>query len=211
MLPLTIARLKQNSKVLGPGSRAVIWFHGCSKDCPHCIAKEMNAAPPQFEHSASTLYEWLKNIEEIEGITITGGEPFEQDIEALETFLQLVKNDSRRLSVMCYTGKLLTEIQDDKNVAHVLEYIDILIDGVYTHGLNGGHKWRGSSNQKIYPLNEKYTQIVSKAESDFDRGIEIGLSANMQFELTGIPDKGFMKNLEQKLQEKGYSLSLGNN
>ena len=96
MLPLTIARLKRNSNVLGPGCRAVIWTHGCSKGCPHCIAEEMNAAPPLFEYTASALYDWVKETEGIEGITLSGGEPFEQDIEALESFLHLVKNDPPR-------------------------------------------------------------------------------------------------------------------
>ena len=211
MLPLTIARLKRNSNVLGPGCRAVIWTHGCSKGCPHCIAEEMNAAPPQLEYTATTLYEWVKETGEIEGITLSGGEPFEQDIEALETFLQLVKNDPRRLSVMCYTGRLMTELLDNNRTAGILRYVDILVDGAYIHGFNEGHKWRGSSNQKFYSLNERYADIVAEAENDFNRGIEIELTANMQFELTGIPQRGFMQNLEQKLQEKGYSLSLGNN
>ena len=206
MLPLTIARLKRNSKVLGPGLRAVIWTHGCSKGCPHCIAKEMNEAPSQFEWMPETLYEWLKNIEGIEGVTISGGEPFEQDIEAFGIFLQLVKDDPRKLSVMCYTGKLLKELQNDQSVAGILQYIDILVDGAYIHELNDGHKWRGSSNQKMYPLHGRYTDAVLEAESSFDREIEIGLTADMQFELTGIPHDGFMKSLEQKLKEKGYAI-----
>jgi anaerobic ribonucleoside-triphosphate reductase activating protein len=167
----------------------------------------MNEAPPQFEHTASTLYGWLVNTEGIEGVTITGGEPFEQDIETLETFLRLVKSDARQLSVMCYTGKLMTELQNDSNLTGILRYIDILVDGAYTHELNVGHKWRGSSNQGIYPLNASYTDTILEAEKSFDREVEISLSAEMRFELTGIPNDGFMKSLEQKLQEMGYFLS----
>jgi hypothetical protein len=108
---------------------------------------------------------------------------------------------------MCYTGKLMSELQNDSDFAGVLQYIDILVDGVYTHELNVGHKWRGSSNQRIYPLNASFTDTVLDAEKSFDREVEISLSAEMRFELTGIPNDGFMKNLEKKLQEKGYFLS----
>ena len=111
---------------------------------------------------------------------------------------------------MCYTGKTMAELLDSKS-ASALKYIDILVDGAYIHGLNDGHKWRGSSNQIIYPLNEEYKGIVSDAENNFDREIEISLSAEMQFELTGIPSDGFMENLERKLQENGYSLSHNKN
>lgn len=207
MAPLSIARLKRNSSVLGPGCRAVIWTHGCSKNCPHCIAREMNEAPPEFEYEPSVLYEWLKNTEGIEGVTISGGEPFEQDPEALETFLRLVKSDPRRLSVMCYTGKSLEELRGDGKIVHLLEHVDILVDGPYVHQRNDGHKWRGSSNQRIHPLNERYTETVREAENSFDREVEIGLTVDMRFELTGIPKAGFMENLERKLRESGYSLS----
>lgn len=211
MLSLTIARLKRNSKVLGPGCRAVIWTHGCSKNCPHCIAKEMNEAPPPFQYEPSTLYDWLKNTQGIEGVTITGGEPFEQDIEALGTFLRLVKSDPRQLSIMCYTGKSMEEFRSNDDFLHLLEYIDILVDGPYVHELNDGHKWRGSSNQRIHPLNERYADVVQDAENRFDRDVEIGLSVDMRFELTGIPSAGFMENLKRKLHESGYSLSQDSN
>ena len=159
-------------------------------------------------------YAWHGNVRElrsvIEGITISGGEPFEQDITALGAFLQLVKEAPRQLSVMCYTGKQLVELQNDGCIAEILGYIDILVDGPYINELNDGHKWRGSSNQRIYPLNAKYADIVREAESSFDRGIEINLSAKMQLELTGIPNGGFVDDFERKLQERGYSLLPSN-
>ena len=206
-ISLTIARLKQNSTVLGPGCRAVIWTHGCSRGCPHCIAEDMHDSPPQAEYTPVALYEWVKGVEGIDGVTISGGEPFEQNIEALGEFLRLAKGDPRQLSVMCYTGKLLEELQNNSKTAEILDYIDILVDGPYIYELNVGHKWRGSSYQRIYPLNPKFTDIVRDAENSFDRGIEIGLSAKMRLEVTGIPNPGFMDDLEHKLRETGYSLT----
>lgn len=203
---LTIARLKQNSEVLGPGRRAVIWTFGCSRNCPQCIAREMNNADPQFSLSPDDLYRWILNINNIVGITITGGEPFEQDPKALLAFLKLVKRDPRNLSVMCYTGYLLKDLLNNERTSPLLEYIDLLVDGPYLHELNDGHQWRGSSNQKIHSLNRKYNELADTASNEFNRKIEIELSVDMRLELTGIPNAGFLENLEDSLRKKGYNV-----
>ena len=89
MHPLTIARLKRKTKVLGPGIRAVVWTHGCSGNCLNCIATEMNQSEYHLEFTAIELYEWVRTIDGIDGITVSGGEPFEQDIETFSLFLSL--------------------------------------------------------------------------------------------------------------------------
>lgn len=166
----------------------------------------MNRAEPMFEFSAADLHHWVKNIDGITGITISGGEPFEQDPEALFDFLARIKGDPSPLSVMCYTGKLLSELQNDPNVSSILNYIDILVDGSYQHELNDGHKWRGSSNQTIYALNDQFTEEIQNAKGDLERELEIEITQNMGLEITGIPEKGFLDKLKLKLQSNGYNI-----
>ena len=203
---LSIARLNRKSKALGPGNRAVIWTHGCSKRCPHCIAKEMNEAPPLCFHTAGSLYEWVASCDGIEGVTLSGGEPFEQDLSELSSFLRLVKEDSRGLSVLCYTGRRLEELSRDASAKAVLEWIDVLIDGPYIHELNDGHKWRGSSNQGIHVFNDGLQAEFATVSAEYDRTIEIALNENLRMEITGIPPRGFLEKIHEKLEEKGYSL-----
>ena len=205
---LSIARLNRCSRALGPGNRAVIWTHGCSKHCPECIAKDMNEAPPLFYHSAESLYAWVKSCNEIEGITISGGEPFEQNLPEMRSFLELVKHDPRDLSVLCYTGRLLSELQDDDSTKAVLELIDILIDGPYIPELNDGHKWRGSANQNVHVLNKSFQTPFANIVNEFDRTIEVNLDKNLKMEITGIPPKDFIKRLDKRLEASGYSLSF---
>ena len=50
------------------------------------------------------LYEWVLSCQNIEGVTLTGGEPFEQDYQSLYEFLRLVKEDKRNLGVILFTG-----------------------------------------------------------------------------------------------------------
>ena len=203
---LSIARLNRKSKALGPGSRAVIWTHGCSKQCPYCIAREMNEAPPLCFHSAGSLYEWVASCEGIDGVTLSRGEPFEQDLLELSAFLRLVKEDFRGLSVLCYTGKRLEELLEDASAKAALEWIDVLIDGPYVHELNDGHKWRGSSNQRIHVFNQGLQAEYANVSAEYDRTIEIALNKNLRMEITGIPPRGFLERIHDKLEANGYSV-----
>jgi len=191
--------------VLGPGIRFAVWFHGCSRDCPGCIAKSMNSSGQFEELSAEALYERVRVSRGIEGITLSGGEPLEQDCEELTRFLRLVNSDPRRLSVICFTGYLLEEVRNTSKIA-ILDYIDVLIDGPYIDSQNDNAGLRGSTNQRIHFLTERY---ASQMQSFFDasaRNLEIGVEFNSDVVINGIPQRGFVKDFSQKLQEAGYTM-----
>lgn len=206
MSRISIARLKTKSKALGPGCRAVIWTHGCSRHCPQCIAKEMNESAPLFHYSAQELYAWVASCDGIDGITVSGGEPFEQDLRELSMFLNFVKNDPRHLSVICYTGNTIENLKQSKLAQEVLKNIDVLIDGAYIYERNNGHKLRGSDNQRIHILSQLLKDELADVENEYDRPLEIVLDKNLKMELTGIPPQGFLENLEKKLDENGFCI-----
>ena len=157
-------------------------------------------------HTAESLYAWVKSCEGIEGVTISGGEPFEQDLPELFAFLRLVRQDPRRLSVLCYTGRMLEELLDDDSTRAVLEGIDVLIDGPYMQELNDGHKWRGSSNQRIHVINREFQSLFANVPNEYDRTIEVALNKELRMEITGIPPQGFLEKIKEKLEANGYSL-----
>ena len=66
------------SGLLGPAGRWLLWFHGCPRSCPGCIAADWNHAEAEYELSFQTLLSLLGSHPEAEGITISGGEPFGQ-------------------------------------------------------------------------------------------------------------------------------------
>ena len=205
-----VARTKQCTSVLGPGQRAVIWFHGCSLKCPGCIAFEMNHSAEFTPYTPRELYEWVHGLSGIEGITLSGGDPFDQPGLALLEFLQLVRKDGQ-LSVMCYTGRTLEELmtspENDLN-RQILDYVDILVDGPYEQLKNEGHQWRGSSNQKIHFLTERYMHLRSEILESKNRGVEIDLSLDNRLTLTGIPEIGFIKRLRNQLESRGVDFRL---
>ncbi|MDR1384500.1 MAG: radical SAM protein [Planctomycetaceae bacterium] len=214
---LQVARKKTCCKVLGPGIRSVIWFHGCPRRCPGCIADTMNVATPNtmtdYETlSPSQLADWvLKNdgIENgtIEGITLSGGDPLFQTANDLAEFLSLVKHNSE-LSVMCYTGYRYEELLNDSEKRKVLQYIDVLVDGEYRQDLDNGQRWRGSENQRFHFLTERYRIESDDWYATNERQIEIELTINGKVLISGVPSKDFIANLTAKMETLGVDVDF---
>lgn len=201
MNSLAISKFQQKSRVLGPGTRCVVWFHGCSRNCPECIARTMNDAADFETMPPELLAERILKIDGIEGITLSGGEPFEQDMPAMHDFLSRIRRQSS-LSVMVYSGYLLTELRSDPEKSRILPLLDILVDGPYQHELNDGSLWKGSSNQTIHFLSERYLSLADQVRNRKGRPLEFQVSADMKLDLTGIPPADFRQKLEKSLKEK---------
>ena len=204
---LVYSRRKAHCRVLGPGVRAVVWFHGCSRHCPGCIAKEMNEESEVQRCTPEELYAWLSQVQGIEGVTMSGCEPLVQDAADMLRLLQLIRADERRLSVLVFTGGLLEEIQADSQLAKLLPYIDVLVDGPFVQELNDGRGLRGSSNQRIHCLTERYRPLERMLTEQPMREIEIELTEAGQLEMSGIPHTGFMENFQRQLAAQGFDMT----
>ena len=135
---------------------------------------------------------------DIEGLTISGGEPFLQD-KALHELIQLLRNE-KDLGVIMYTGYRLEDLADSL----LIQDIDVLIDGEYKEELNDGFSLRGSSNQRIHFLTERYKETLfldaSIRKTELLHTFEGGLS------LVGIPGKRdltLMRKLKQFWEGNG--------
>jgi anaerobic ribonucleoside-triphosphate reductase activating protein len=93
-----------------------------------------------------------------DGVTISGGEPFLQ-AAALAEMLRILRLDfGYDTGVIVYTGFLLEELQQIPAMKPLLEQTDLLIDGPYVRELDDGRSLRGSSNQRIIPLTNRYNR-----------------------------------------------------
>jgi len=142
------------SRINGPGKRLVVFFQGCDRDCAGCF----NPATHSFETAA--LYSTDEVFERhlapgVEGLTISGGEPFLQT-EGLAELLKIAK-ERRNLTTIVYTGFTLEELQKKTSSAEALKYTDVLIDGPFVESKKEMTLLaRGSSNQTFHFLSNAY-------------------------------------------------------
>lgn len=185
---------------LGQGKRIGIWVQGCTLACKGCVNRDISDACGGKELDLRFVFNGLLlKSEAFDGITITGGEPFQQ-YEQLIAFLHLVKTRTR-LNVLCYTGYYLHELYamyPDKLFA---TYIDILIDGRYVEKFNGDDASRGSSNQSVY----RFEKGIPFIDNDYTHKATWSLHVDAQntVYLSGIPAKGQLEQLRFDLETSG--------
>ena len=176
------------TKVLGPGERFAIWFQGCKRRCKGCMSESSRPLNGGKLASISKLCDVIFSQTGIEGVTISGGEPFLQP-EALCSILERIRNYSS-LGVIVYTGFTLDQLKELGNpwINKILSgYVDLLIDGEYVDELNDGKSLKGSSNQRVLFLTDRYLPYREIYEGTI-RNAEVRLSGNDVF-FVGIPSK----------------------
>ena len=146
-----IARILFPVKVLGPGNRIGIWFCGCPRRCDGCSNPELWEFQDRYKTSLETvmtLIEKISRAHKVDGFTLTGGDPFFQP-DALSELLEQIKKISD--DILVYTGYTKDELP-----APLLKNITVLIDAPYIKERNNNCLLRGSDNQTIHILSEKY-------------------------------------------------------
>ncbi|MDR0484940.1 MAG: anaerobic ribonucleoside-triphosphate reductase activating protein [Alphaproteobacteria bacterium] len=151
-MDLKIAGREPNSIVDGDGLRYVIFFQGCLHFCKGCHNMETwnyhNGITSSIENEVDLI---SKHIGFIDGITISGGDPFFQ----YDSLLNLVKaiKQNFNLNIWVYTGYTIEEIKANKQ-DEVLNYINTLVDGKFIESLKSPHlPFVGSSNQRVIKIN----------------------------------------------------------
>jgi len=145
------------TRALGPEERFAIWFQGCNRMCKGCMSPETRNVKSGHLIETEDIYNYILQQKSIEGITISGGEPFLQIDGLYELLAKICKRTT--LGVMLYTGYTVTELRKLGNdrIDEILDsYVDILIDGQYIDELNDGINLRGSSNQNVIFLTDRY-------------------------------------------------------
>jgi anaerobic ribonucleoside-triphosphate reductase activating protein len=182
---LNVADICNKSEVNGPGIRSVIWVQGCRRKCPGCIN------PHTHEHKAVKLLdpeELGKKLAQIKGtigITISGGEPFEQ-AEGCAILAETIKQYGK--SVMVFSGFPFEQLKDSElsEVKRFLCNIDLLVAGPYIRELGCESRlWRASSNQTVHFLNPD----LKPDDTGYENDPVIEISTDGQtMSYTGFPE-----------------------
>jgi anaerobic ribonucleoside-triphosphate reductase activating protein len=186
------------TETLGPGHRYALWVQGCPFKCQGCMTPNSLDQNLGEIVPIQTIVNEILEQEEIEGITISGGEPFMQ-ASALSNLIDQVKS-IKNLGIIVYTGYTLEMIKKTINnqVNHpfdlLLKRIDLLIDGPYIEHLNDGLSLRGSSNQKVHMLSIRYQNQLSMY-GQVGRKVEM-IANRFQIDMIGIPTSNILTSIE---------------
>lgn len=141
------------SRVNGPGRRMVVFFQGCRRSCPGCFNAPTHSFEPRLLYGAEETFERFFDPS-VEGITVSGGEPFEQAGGLLRLLKAAVE---RGLTTVVYTGFMMEELAGDPAYKAALGLIDVLVDGPFEADKTEPTLLaRGSSNQRFHFLTDRY-------------------------------------------------------
>ena len=176
------------TQALGPEKRYALWVQGCNKRCKGCISPDAQPLDGGDWIAVSKLADEILAVPEIEGITISGGEPFLQQ-DSLCELIDSVRA-KRNMGVIVYTGMLYAEVVDTP----LAQRCDLIIDGEYIEELNDDRSLRGSSNQNVICITDRYREVVDSYYGQPGRKIEF-IQNNRGFDMIGIPTKKLYKKL----------------
>jgi anaerobic ribonucleoside-triphosphate reductase activating protein len=171
--------IEPRSRANGPGARFVVWLQGCTLGCPGCFNPTTHDAAAGRETTTDEIAAQLASTTNIEGLSLSGGEPLQQPQAAIALL------DAARalgLSTLAFSGYTLDEIRALPHGPTVLERLDVLIDGRYVAGERLATGLRGSANQRIQLLTSRY----ALADVEATPVAEIRIARDGELVLTGV-------------------------
>lgn len=195
---------------LGYGERIGIWTQGCSIRCPGCVSQDTWADDTERGVPISTLIALCKDFARngVDGITISGGEPFDQANALRALVRELCKWRAANglvLDILVYSGRPHRYLAE--RYADILCSIDVLIPEPYVETSPEGKIWRGSGNQPLVLLSElahkRYGDMVDKLSSPKRMQYKVD---NGRIWFIGIPSRRDTARLEECLKKNGLGV-----
>lgn len=153
-MKIRIAGMIADSIVDGPGIRLALFVQGCPHHCRGCHNPATHDPAGGTALSPAEIMERIKAAGGIDGVTFTGGEPFEQarPLALLAQEIMLLG-----LNLVLYSGytfeELLQRSKGDPDILRLLEHGLLLIDGPYKEKRRDpALPYRGSANQRVLDL-----------------------------------------------------------
>lgn len=149
---IRISGVVQDSIVDGPGLRLTVFTQGCPHRCPGCHNPHTHDFEGGYDEHIDVLAEKMRRNPLLDGLTLSGGEPFAQAGAAA----QLAKRAHELgLSVWTYSGYTFEQLlqMQDAHVRALLGETDVLVDGPFILEQRSLElKFRGSANQRILDM-----------------------------------------------------------
>lgn len=150
---MNFAQIRKYDVANGPGIRTTIFVTGCTHKCHNCFNEEyqdFDFGDPWTQKETDEVIRDLK-LDEVKGLTILGGEPFQNEVDLLEIIRDIKKEVQK--DIWIFSGYTYEEILKDQDKKKLLEECDVLVDGRFVEALKDLNlRFRGSSNQRIIDI-----------------------------------------------------------
>ena len=149
---MNYGKIKPLSIENGPGVRVSLFVSGCRNKCKGCFNPEtwnFNYGEKFTWETVHEIERLLKN-ENVTGLSILGGDPFEpENQEWVETLCAYIKHNCPGKTIWVWSGYSFEDLYE----LPVMKYIDVLVDGRFEEDLKDLRlKYRGSSNQRVIDI-----------------------------------------------------------
>lgn len=149
-MTIRIAGTVNDSIVDGPGFRFTVFTQGCPHGCPGCHNPQTHDPSGGFDASTEDLVQQMRENPLLDGLTLSGGEPFAQPEACAELARQA---RAMGLNVWTYSGYTFEELLKKPECRALLEACDVLIDGPFLLAQRTLElRFRGSRNQRAIDL-----------------------------------------------------------
>jgi anaerobic ribonucleoside-triphosphate reductase activating protein len=199
--------------VLGPGRRIGLWVQGCAIHCRGCVSQDTWPRDPSKTIAVQDILAWCRRVtgDTLDGVTISGGEPFEQP-SGLRALLAGLHGWRRAtgldFDILCYSGYPLKTLEREHG--KLLALLDAIIPEPYADGLPQGNVWRGSRNQPLVPLSERgRVRFERYVDAEADAGgkrMQAAVEGGRVW-MIGIPGRGDMAAVEALCASRGLALT----
>lgn len=147
---MNFAQIRKYDVANGPGIRTTIFVTGCTHKCHNCFNEEyqdFDFGDPWTQRETDEVIKDLK-LDEVRGLTILGGEPFQNEVDLLQVLRDIKKEVQK--DIWIFSGYTYEEILKYEHKKKLLEECDVLVDGRFVEALKDlSLRFRGSSNQRI--------------------------------------------------------------
>ena len=203
---IALSRIHFPVTTLGPGRRIGIWFQGCSIRCPGCISMDTWV----HERGITTIDEVIDAIAQwipaADGITVSGGEPFDQSAALLELLSRL--RSLSEADVLVFTGYSWGRVSELVGASPGL--IDALVTGPFDLNQSQTLALRGSDNQELHLLTATgHARFASfqRPVTEADRTVDVMFDDHGDVWFAGIPGRDDFRRFQEMLEKAGARLS----
>ena len=180
---LNIWQVQSRNYVNGPGCRFVIWVQGCHLACPECWNKHTWSFKPKRLIGIDELFDQIKSVQGISGVTFSGGEPFAQ-AKPLYYLAKRVREELK-LHLQIFTGFEMEELKS-KYQKLLKGLADVVVTGRFDSK-------RPNNNQKVHNLK---TTPWNFNNTD----VEVEVDEKGDLVITGYPPNDLLTTLKRAIK-----------